>query len=108
MKRYTISLTCSKSEYNEIKKYFEIMSVELMLYGIRFSYNRHRAQIGGFLNPGRKSIVKKETSLITTRQAKIRLKNWKMMIKHYREKGYSYPTISRIKKKMMLIANNKR
>ncbi len=107
MKRYTLFLNCSKSEYNEIKKYFEIMSVESILFGIRFSYNRHRAQMGGFLNPGRKSIVKKETSLITKRQANIRLKNWKMMIKHYREKGYSYPTISRIKKTMMLIANKK-
>ena len=27
-----------------------------------------------------------------------RLKNWKMMIANYRRRGYSYPTISRIKK----------
>jgi hypothetical protein len=43
---------------------------------------------------------------MTTKQAKIRIKNWKIMIKRYREKGYSYPTISRIKKQIMIISNN--
>ena len=28
----------------------------------------------------------------------VELKNWKMMISNYRRRGYSYPTISRIKK----------
>ena len=61
--------------------------------------------MGGYLNSGRKSIVKKETYLMTTKQAKIRMKNWKIMIKRYRDKGYSYPTISRIKKQIIIISN---
>jgi len=31
------------------------------------------------------------------------LKNWKMMIANYRRRGYSYPTISRIKKLLVNI-----
>ena len=79
----------------------------MIIFGLRFSYNRNRATIGGYLNPGRKSIVKKETYLMTKKQAKIRIKNWKIMIKRYREKGYSYPTISRIKKQIIIISNKK-
>jgi hypothetical protein len=44
---------------------------------------------------------------MTDKQAKIRIKNWKIMIKRYREKGYSYPTISRIKKQIILISNSR-
>ncbi len=106
-KKYVINIICSKSEYVEIKKYFESLSVDLILYGLRFSFNRNKANIEGYLNPGRKSIIKKETYLLTKKQAKIRLKNWKVMIKRYREKGYSYPTISRIKKQITKIANSK-
>ncbi|MER5175764.1 MAG: hypothetical protein ABJB73_08320 [Candidatus Nitrosocosmicus sp.] len=73
---------------------------------MRFSYNRNKASMGGYLNPGRKSIVKKETQLMTRKQATIRIKNWKIMIKRYREKGYSYPTISRIKKQIIIISNS--
>lgn len=104
-KKYVINIVCSKSEYVEIKKYFESLSVELILYGLRFSFNRNKANVGGYLNPGRKSIVKKETYLMTKKQATLRLKNWKLMVKRYREKGYSYPTISRIKKQIVDIAN---
>ena len=48
--------------------------------------------------PGRKSKVKRETMLLTSEQAAWRLSNWKTMIHNYRRMGYSYPTISRIKK----------
>jgi len=43
---------------------------------------------------------------VTTEQAQWRLKNWKMMIANYRRRGYSYPTISRIKK--ILIQKSKK
>lgn len=56
--------------------------------------------------PGRKSIVKKETKLLSRNQAAWRLRNWKPMIKSYRQKGYSYPTISRIKRQICVIASN--
>ncbi|MER5190146.1 MAG: hypothetical protein ABJB76_00300 [Candidatus Nitrosocosmicus sp.] len=82
------------------------MPADLIISGLRFSYNRNKASMGGYLNPGRKSIVKKETQLMTRKQATIRIKNWKIMIKRYREKGYSYPTISRIKKQIIIISNS--
>jgi len=41
--------------------------------------------------------LKKEIHSVTPEQAQWRLKNWKMMIANYRRRGYSYPTISRIK-----------
>ncbi|HZH39248.1 MAG TPA: hypothetical protein VEX17_04220 [Bacillales bacterium] len=106
-KRYYLEFDGSKSQYNMIKHYFDNLSADLIIFGLRFSYNRNRATIGGYLNPGRKSIVKKETYLMTKKQAKIRIKNWKIMIKRYREKGYSYPTISRIKKQIIIISNKK-
>jgi hypothetical protein len=106
-KKYPIEFHGSKSQYDEIKNYFDNLSADLIIFGLRFSYNRNKATVGGYLNPGRKSIVKKETQLMTGKQAKIRIKNWKIMIKRYREKGYSYPTISRIKKQIILISNSK-
>jgi hypothetical protein len=106
-KKYSIEFYGSKSHYDEIKKYFDSLPAELIIFGLRFSYNRNKASMGGYLNPGRKSIVKKETHLMTRKQATIRIKNWKIMIKRYREKGYSYPTISRIKKQIIIISNSK-
>jgi len=105
-KKYSIEFHGSKSQYDEIKNYFDSLPADLIIFGLRFSYNRNKATMGGYLNPGRKSIVKKETHLMTTIQAKIRIKNWKIMIKRYRDKGYSYPTISRIKKQMIIISNS--
>ena len=102
-KKYSIEFKCSKSQYKEIKNYFDNLPADLIISGLRFSFNRNRAVSGGFLNPGRKSIVKKETSFLTSKQAQLRMKNWKIMIKRYREKGYSYPTISRIKKQIVLL-----
>ena len=52
-------------------------------------------------------MVKRETHLLSPDQAKWRLNNWKAMIRAYREKGYSYPTISRIKKQVQKIAGQK-
>jgi hypothetical protein len=42
--------------------------------------------------------------MLTREQARWRLANWKTMIKTYRNKGYSYPTISRIKKDIKFTA----
>jgi len=55
---------------------------------------------------GRKSIIQKEVHSVTDEQAQWRLKNWKIMIANYRRHGYSYPTISRIKK--ILIQKSKK
>ncbi len=82
------------------------MPADLIISGLRFSYNRNKASMGGYLNPGRKSIVKKETQLMTRKQATIRIKNWKIMIKRYREKVYRYPTFSIIKIQIIIISNS--
>ncbi len=103
-KKYSVEFKGSLSQYKEIKNYFDNLPVDLIIVGLRFSFNRNRAAAGGFLNPGRKSIVKKETSFLTSKQAQLRIKNWKIMIKRYREKGYSYPTISRIKKQIIILS----
>ena len=106
--KFSLRFACSKSQYKMIKFYFDNLHPDLIISGLRFSYNRNKASVGGYLNPGRKSIVKKETYLMTAKQARIRIKNWKLMVKRYREKGYSYPTISRIKKQIVIISNKKK
>jgi|SRR5688500_5123990 hypothetical protein len=103
MKKITLSVDLSEDEYTEISTYFRSLPVHMLLFGLRFAYKRYLAVSGGYLFPGRKSIVKRETHLLTKLQAKRRLKNWKSMIRIYREKGYSYPTISRIKKQLTKI-----
>lgn len=106
MRKYKIEFYSSTTEYNEIKKYFEEIPIDVIIFGLRFSNNRYRANMGGYLNPGRKSLVNKETSLLTKKQARVRLKNWKIMIKKYRNSGYSYPTIYRIKLRLNAIIND--
>jgi hypothetical protein len=46
--------------------------------------------------------------LLNRKQASWRLNNWKAMIRSYREIGYSYPTISRIKKEIAGIATGRK
>ncbi len=102
---FTIILKKSynKDEKSEIQFYFDMLSSKTILSGLRFAYQRYTAKSGGYLFPGRKSLIKKETHLLNKEQAQWRLDNWKSMITSYREKGYSYPTISRIKKELKKI-----
>jgi len=85
-------------ELKKLKEYFKDMPIGEILTGLKFAKNRWSAKDAGTLKVGRKSIIKKEVHSVTTEQAQWRLKNWKMMIANYRRRGYSYPTISRIKK----------
>jgi hypothetical protein len=101
-----IRLAMSERQFREIKYYFSLLHPESIVSGLKFAYNRQKAQDGGYLILGRKSFVKKETSMLTKEQARWRLANWKSMIRTYRNKGYSYPTISRIKKDIRLIAKS--
>jgi len=103
-KELKFKLVVSERQFREIKYYFSLLHPESIVSGLKFAYNRQKAQDGGYLILGRKSFVKKETSMLTKEQAKWRLANWKSMIKTYRKKGYSYPTISRIKKDIKFIA----
>lgn len=110
MQRPTIELPISKNpsdlQLKKLKEYFRDMPVEEILTGLKFAKNRWSAKDAGVLKVGRKSIIQKEVHSVTTEQAQWRLKNWKMMIANYRRRGYSYPTISRIKK--ILIQKSKK
>ena len=95
---------------NEIKKlrhYFKDIPLSEILSGLKFANNRWIAKNAGTLKVGRKSILQKEIHSVTVEQAQWRLKNWKMLIANYRRRGYSYPTISRIKKSCVHISKKK-
>ena len=79
-----------------------------IISGLKFARNRWQAKDAGVLKVGRKSILQKEVHSVTADQAKWRLKNWKMMIENYRRRGYSYPTISRIKKILIELSKESR
>ncbi len=102
MKKSLIELsiieTPTDAELKKLKEYFKEMPMEEILTGLKFARNRWTAKDAGTLKVGRKSIIQKEVHSVTFEQAQWRLKNWKMMIANYRRRGYSYPTISRIKK----------
>lgn len=111
MERFEINLTINKkiSDYQlkQIREYFSEMPVEEILSGLNFAKNRWTAKDAGVLKVGRKSIINKEIHSVTSEQAQWRLKNWKMMIANYRKLGYSYPTISRIKKHFVELSKNR-
>jgi len=110
MVKQPIELTISKrpddEQLRKLKEYFRDMPIEEILSGLKFAKNRWVAKDAGVLKVGRKSIIQKEVHSVTVEQAQWRLKNWKMMISNYRRRGYSYPTISRIKK--ILIQKSKK
>jgi hypothetical protein len=107
VKEFLFTLNLSEEQSRELIMYVNSLSPSDLMFGLRFAFNRHAAESGGYLMPGRKSLVKRETLSLTQDQANWRLNNWKAMIKTYREKGYSYPTISRIKKQVQKIADQK-
>lgn len=110
MQKLMIELQTSEEptevELNKIREYFKEMPINDILSGLKFAKNRWSAKDSGTLKVGRKSIIQKEVHSVTSEQAQWRLKNWKMMIANYRRRGYSYPTISRIKK--ILIQKSKK
>lgn len=86
------------AELRKLREYFRDMPMPEILAGLKFARSRWSAKDAGTLRPGRKSVVQKEVHSVTPEQAQWRLRNWKLMIANYRRRGYSYPTISRIKK----------
>ncbi|EGG42702.1 hypothetical protein Nlim_0415 [Candidatus Nitrosarchaeum limnium SFB1] len=96
----------SDVDLKRLQEYFKEMPLDDILSGLKFAKNRWSAKDAGTLKVGRKSIIQKEVHSVTFEQAQWRLKNWKMMIANYRKRGYSYPTISRIKK--ILIQKSKK
>lgn len=111
MEKFDFSLKANKKptdvQIKKIQEYFDEMPIEEILAGLHFAKNRWTAKDAGVLKVGRKSIIKREIHSVTSEQAQWRLKNWKMMIANYRKRGYSYPTISRIKKLLLEISNKK-
>lgn len=94
------------AQLKKIKQYLSEMPISEVLVGLKFAKNRWVAKDAGTLRVGRKSIIQKEVHSVTAEQAQWRLKNWKMMIANYRRRGYSYPTISRIKKTLIQKSKN--
>ena len=111
MAEFEINLKFSETptdlQIKKLKNYFKEIPLSEILSGLKFANNRWVAKDAGVLKVGRKSILQKEIHSVTVEQAQWRLKNWKMMIANYRRRGYSYPTISRIKKSLMLISKKK-
>jgi len=111
MDEFEINLKLSEQPTdNQIKKlrsYFKDVPLSEIISGLKFANNRWIAKDAGTLKVGRKSILQKEIHSVSVEQAQWRLKNWKMMIANYRRRGYSYPTISRIKKSLILISKKK-
>ena len=110
MDEFEINLKFSETptalQIKKLKNYFKEIPLSEILSGLKFANNRWVAKDAGILNVGRKSILQKEIHSVTVEQAQWRLKNWKMMIANYRRRGYSYPTISRIKKHLILVSKN--
>ena len=102
-----ISQQPTEVELKKLQEYFKEMPLDDILSGLKFAKNRWSAKDAGTLKVGRKSIIQKEVHSVTFEQAQWRLKNWKMMIANYRKRGYSYPTISRIKKILILKSKKK-
>ena len=98
----------TNTQIKELRQYFSEMPLEEVLTGLHFAKNRWTAKDAGVLKVGRKSIIDREVHAVTSEQAQWRLKNWKMMIANYRKRGYSYPTISRIKKVLQEISKKSR
>jgi hypothetical protein len=94
----------TEAQIKILQEYFNEMPLDEILSGLHFAKNRWAAKDAGVLKVGRKSIIKREIHSVTSEQAQWRLKNWKMMIANYRKRGYSYPTISRIKKILVEIS----
>lgn len=111
MERFEICVTTSKKPSNlqirKFQEYIAAMPIEEVLAGLHFAKKRWTAKDAGVLKVGRKSIIKKEIHSVTSEQAQWRLKNWKMMIGNYRKLGYSYPTISRIKKHYLQLSKSR-
>jgi hypothetical protein len=99
-REHVLNVKATDFQIKEIEHYVAELRVESLIAGLKFAYKRQLAKDKGSLLLGRKSKVKRETKLLTKDQAKWRLANWKSMIKTYREKGYSYATICRIKKEV--------
>ena len=104
--RLQVPKKITEAQLKTIEDYFKEVPIEEILTGLKFAKNRWSAKDAGVLKVGRKSIIQKEVHSVTNEQAQWRLKNWKMMISNYRKRGYSYPTISRIKK--ILLEKSKR
>ena len=108
MEKFDLSLKTDQKptdlQIKKLQEYFNEIPIEEILAGLHFAKNRWTAKDAGVLKVGRKSIILREVHSVTSEQAQWRLKNWKMMIANYRKRGYSYPTISRIKKILLEIS----
>ena len=101
-RRLTLNLPDDTGEQDaaRLQEYIDQMPMDTVLSGLEFARARWRLQDAGALRVGRKGIVEAEVHAVTAEQARWRLDHWDVMIADYRRRGYSYPTISRIKKRL--------
>ena len=92
------------ADVERLQGYLDELPIEAVLSGLGFARARWRLQDSGALKVGRKGIIEVEVHSVTPEQARWRLDHWKMMIAEYRRRGYSYPTICRIKKRLNKIS----
>ncbi len=100
-----VSSTATPDDVTQLQEYLDELPTDIVLSGLSFAQARWRRQNSGTLKVGRKGVVDMEVDAVTPEQAAWRLSNWKMMISEYKQRGYSYPTISRIKKRLCEISN---
>ena len=107
-KRITLNVPdgASPEDVEKLREYVERMPLDVALSGLAFAQARWRLQDSGALRVGRRSIVKGEVQAVTQEQARWRLDHWDLMIADYRRRGYSYPTISRIKGRLRELAGD--
>lgn len=96
--------TTTPDDIARLREYLDELPMNVTLSGLGFAQARWHRQSLGTLNVGRKGIIDREVHAVTSEQARWRLSNWKLMISEYRRRGYSYPTISRIKKRLYEIS----
>ena len=96
--RLSVPEVPTDAQMEQLQHYFDELPTAEILAGLKFARSRWQAKGDGVLKVGRKSIVGMETHSVTAEQARWRLENWKVMTANYRKRGYSYPTISRIKR----------
>ncbi len=88
----------------EMRECLREVPVPEALAGLRFARRRWESKGAGTLRVGRRGIVRMEVTAVTPEQARWRLENWRLMVANYRRRGYSYPTISRIKRGLAGVA----
>ena len=81
--------------------YTNYLSVDMILFGLRFAFKRSKALSGGYLSPWSKKHHKKGDEAISRNQAEWRLNNWKSMISRIDKRDTAIPLSQESKKRFI-------